>query len=331
MMNTWERRHYVCGRMWLIAVMATIAAALVLPTASSAQEWPTKPVNLVVGYGAGGGVDQMARFLARIAGDDLKQPLIIQNRPGGGGAVAAISVKAAPADGHTLLLTTSTTFTFDHHFAKADFSIDDFRHIAIIGQFQEVFVAHPSRPWKTLQDAIEEAKAQKRDLKYASFYQLDRVVTAMISKQSGVRISPVPTQGGAGVVNAVIANQVDFGTTGGTWGPSVASGTIKLLASGPRDALKNYSSVPTLRGLGFDIETEVFVTVSAPKDTPAAVGERISAALKKAANETSYATFCEEQLQVRHLNLDAAETGAALMRQAERYTKLIEAAGSAAR
>jgi tripartite-type tricarboxylate transporter receptor subunit TctC len=70
MMNTWERRHYVCGRMWLIAVMATIAAALVLPTASLAQEWPTKPVNLVVGYGAGGGVDQMARFLARIAGDD---------------------------------------------------------------------------------------------------------------------------------------------------------------------------------------------------------------------------------------------------------------------
>jgi tripartite-type tricarboxylate transporter receptor subunit TctC len=318
-----------CRRQVCIAFAA--ALAVLSPASTWAQEWPTKPVNLIVGYGAGGGVDQMARILAPKASDDVKQPFVVQNRPGGGGAVAAVSVKAAPADGHTLVLTTSTTFTFDHHFAKADFTMDDFRHVAIIGQFQEVFVSHPSRPWKTLQDAIVEAKAQNRDLKYASFYQLDRAVTAMIAKQSGVKITPVPTQGGAGVVNAVIADQVDFGYTGGTWGPSVTSGTIKLLASGPREPLKNRGEVPTLRKLGYDVETEVFVTVSVPKGTPDAVVRKLEATLKKAASDPAYAEFCEDKLQVRYLNLGEAETKKALTEQSDRYNKLVEAVSSSMR
>jgi tripartite-type tricarboxylate transporter receptor subunit TctC len=322
--------EYGCCRGHRRQACFALVAALVAgwPASTWAQDWPTKPVNLIVGYGAGGGVDQMARALSPKMSEDAKQPFVVQNRPGGGGAVAAVSVKAAPADGHSLVLTTSTTFTFDHHFAKADFTIDDFRHVAIIGQFQEVFVSHPSRPWKTLQDAIAEAKAQSRDLKYASFYQLDRVVTALLAKQSGVKITPVPTQGGAGVVNAVIADQVDFGFTGGTWGPSVSSGTIKLLASAPRDPLKSQSQVPTLRQLGYDVETEVFVTVSVPKDTPDAVVRKIEAMLNKAASDPAYAKFCEEMLQVRFFNLGEADTKKALLEQSERYGKLVTAVGT---
>src|SRR5262245_3196347 len=102
----WRRRGY--GRHVYLVLCAALVASW--PATSWSQEWPTKPVNLVVGYGAGGGVDQMARVLGPRMSEDLKQPFVVQNRAGGGGAVAAVSVKAAPADGHTMVLTTSTTF-----------------------------------------------------------------------------------------------------------------------------------------------------------------------------------------------------------------------------
>jgi tripartite-type tricarboxylate transporter receptor subunit TctC len=131
----------------LLALMSTADAA-----------WPEKPITITVGFAAGGTTDVVARAVADIVSKKLGQPVIVENKPGAGGAVAITSLESMPADGYNLA-TTSTTITLDPQITQLGFSLSDFTYIAATGEFPEAFIAKPESGWKTLADALQAIKA----------------------------------------------------------------------------------------------------------------------------------------------------------------------------
>jgi tripartite-type tricarboxylate transporter receptor subunit TctC len=312
--------------------LKTIALAIIVAAShggvSFAQSWPTQPVTFFVAYGAGGGADQQARIISKFLSEKLGQPFIVQNKPGGGGTVAATLVKASAPDGYTLLFTTSSTFTFEPLFSKLNESGPELRHIGIMAQTQEALVASPKLAAKDFSELIKEAKQQNRSLKFASSYQLDRILMATIAKAAGIKIIPVPMQGGTGVITAVMGDQVDFGVSGSTWGPYVERGQMKLLAAATRERFASHPELPTLRDLGYDVATEVYFMISVPHATPDAVVRKIEAALREAAEDPANIDVVVARNKMRNfVTIGEAETTALVSRQADYYRKLVESVG----
>lgn len=263
----------------LAAWTAILAGSLAAP--AMAQDFPTKPISIVIGFGPGGGTDAVVRAVAEPVTKTLGQPVLVTNKPGAGGGVAAMDIKKANPDGYTLIATGSLTFAFEPLVLKTQYKHDDFDHVAIISLFQDGLFTHPSRPYKSMKDVIATAKAEKRSIKYASQYQLDRLIFAYVAKKEGVEIIPVPTQGGNGAVTATLANQVDFGFSGGTFGPHIESGALRLIGSMMAERMERFPDIPSMHDNGWNIGSGNYLIVSTTKGTPKPVIEKLAAAFKE--------------------------------------------------
>ena len=303
-----------------ITLAAALLAALAAPAA--AEEYPTKPISIVIGFGAGGGTDAVIRAVAEPMTKALGQPVLVTNKPGAGGGVAAMDVKAAKPDGYTLVASGSLTFTFEPQVLKAQYSHKDYTHIALVSLFQDGLFTHPSRPYKTMRDVINTAKTEKRSIKYASQYQLDRLIFAYVAKQEGVEIIPVPTQGGNGAVTTTLANQVDFGFSGGTFGPHVESGALRLIGAMSAEPMERFPDIPGMKGNGWDIGSENFIIVSAPKGTPQPIIDKLASTLK-AGMATEPVRNVVKSRYIKEVWVGPDKIDAELQAQFDKYTKLI--------
>lgn len=261
-------------------IRTATAFALVLGTGVAANAFPDKPVTIIVGYGAGGGVDTISRTAAKTLTEKLGQPIVIQNRPGAGGGLAVTALKSMPADGHTLVATTSTTLTFDPHAKDVSFNVGDFEYIAAFGVFPEALVALPGRGWKTFADTIAEAKKKKNGLTYASTTSIDRVVMAAIAKKEGVKLRPVPTKGGAEAVAQTLGGHVDFAYSSGTYYAQAQAGKLHVLAGLGDKRIVGFPDAPTLGDLGYDASSVNMILFLAPKGIPADAKAKLIAAFK---------------------------------------------------
>ncbi|MFT5509392.1 MAG: tripartite-type tricarboxylate transporter receptor subunit TctC [Hyphomicrobiaceae bacterium] len=261
------------------AIMA-LAAMGVLTIPATAAEFPSKPITIIVAYGAGGGTDATVRTVAEPVSKALGQPILVQNKPGAGGGVAATYVKNQPADGYTLIATGSLTYSFEPQVLKAQYAHTDFNHVAVISQFQEGFFTHPSRPYKNMKDVIALAKKENRSIKYASLYQLDRKIMGYVAKKEGIKIIPVPTKGGNGAVQAVLGNQVDFGVSGGSFGPHAANGAVRVIGAMTAESMPRFPKVAGMHANGWKVGSENFLIISAPKGTPKDIVAKLAAAFK---------------------------------------------------
>lgn len=267
--------------------IVTLAAALplVFGAVVSAQAFPEKPVTIIVGYGAGGGVDTISRTASKALSASLGQPIVVQNRPGAGGGLAVTALKSMPADGYTLVATTSTTLTFDPHAKKVGFNIDDFEYIAAYGVFPEALVALPSRGWKTFADTIAAAKKKPEGLNYASTTSIDRVVMKAIAEKEGVKINPVPTKGGAEAVAQALGGHVDFAYSSGTYYAQAKAGKLNVLAGLGDKRIVGFPDAPTLGELGYDVSSVNMILFLAPKGIPAEAKSKLIAAFTAASKD----------------------------------------------
>ncbi|NJO22316.1 MAG: tripartite tricarboxylate transporter substrate binding protein [Sphingomonadales bacterium] len=263
-------------------VAAVALAVLAMTGRAEAADFPTKPINFIVGFAAGGGTDAFIRALAEPMTQSLGQTVIVQNKPGAGGGVAAMTIKAAEPDGYTLIGTGSLTYTFEPQVLKSQYAYSDFTHIAITALFQDGLFTHPSRPYKTMRDVVNAAKAEKRDIKYASQYQLDKLIFEYVGKKEGVKFIPVPTGGGNGAVTATLGNQVDFGFSGGTFGPHAESGALRVIGSMMTERMERFPDVASMADNGWNIGGENFIIISASKNTPKASSISSAKLLKRA-------------------------------------------------
>jgi tripartite-type tricarboxylate transporter receptor subunit TctC len=266
---------------WSCVLSAVLAWASAAAQASAA--WPEKSITITVGFAAGGTTDVAARVVGEVLSHQLGQQVIIENKPGAGGAVAATALMKAAPDGYSLVANTSTTMTFDPHATQLAFGVDDFTYIAAIGEFPEAYIALPDKGWKTLADAL--AAGKQDGLNYASTTSIDRVVSQLIAKKSGTQLAAVPTRGGAEAVTQVMGGHVDLAYSSGAYIPQAMAGQVKVLAVLSDKRLGALPDAPTLLELGYDIASVNLILFMAPKSLPADVRDKLLSAFAAAAKD----------------------------------------------
>jgi len=263
------------------AGIAALAASLVaLPVA--AQGFPSKPLNLVVTVTAGGSIDAVARLIAADLGPALGQTVLVVNRPGAGGNVAGEFVARAAPDGHTMMISSSSTLTVNPHVYKnMPFdSIKSFAPIVMPARLNLILAVHPRHAVNNVKEFVDLLKAQPGKLTFGSSGngtnpQLGGILFGM---QTGTSSLHVPFGGIAPALNALLAGQVDYMFDSATSIPHVQAGKVKALAVVGPARLPSLPSVATLSELGFADMTAVngFYAVVAAAGTPADVVARLN-------------------------------------------------------
>jgi len=306
-----------------IAVAATLFAGLyALPAMPAHAAWPEKPITVTVGFGAGGTTDVVARAVGELLSRDLGQPVVIENRPGAGGAVAATALTKMPADGYNLVVTMSTTVALDPQISKLAYTVDDFTYVAAAGEFPEAYVALPARGWKTMKDVAAEGKG--KNLTVASNSALDKMVTAFISKQDKIKLSLVPTRSGSEVVTQVLGSHVDLGYSSGAYYPQAKSGNLSVLAVLGEKRLPGLPDVPTLKEQGYDIASTNLIMFIAPRGLPKDVEEKLTSSFEKVVRSDAIADLLERRSVSPNL-IFGQELGKTIREHAKGYARLVEA------
>lgn len=263
----------------------TLLALFILgSTLAQAQDFPTKPITLIIPVGAGGSHDLTARAVTSVAADYLGQPIIIQLKPGGGGAIGSDIVARAAPDGYTLLFGGpgwSTTFPAIEGRSKGP---DDLMAVCRINYSPTVVVARSGLPYKTFKGMIEWAKANPGKLLFGHtgpWGQAD-LPWKLIMKQTGINTKVVPYDGGGPALLALLGGHIDV-TAGLTAAnlPHIKAGKTRALAVLDNKRETVLPDVPTAKEEGVDVVNLMWRGVLAPKGTPRPVIEKLAAAFKK--------------------------------------------------
>jgi tripartite-type tricarboxylate transporter receptor subunit TctC len=264
-----------------LASIVIIAALGSAPRAQS-QDWPHKPVRIVVPYAPGGNTDGIARIVAQRLGDVFGQQFIVDNRTGGAGVIAAEAVARSPADGYTLLLTPMSILAVVPAMTKTPYDpIKDFAPISNVGTNPLVLVTHPSFPAKTVADFVDYVRTQPQKLSYvaASVGSLAHLSMALFLKRAGLEMIPVTYKGGgAAPLTDVLAGHVPtyFAPLSDAV-PHKTSGALRLLAVSSEQRAPQIPDVPTLSESGFPgFKTLTWNGLLAPAGTPKDIIQRIA-------------------------------------------------------
>lgn len=269
-----------------------VSAITIMGGAARAQEYPTKPITLVVGFGVGGGADLYARSLASFANDSLGMPMVVVNRPGGSGMIGAKYVKDAPADGYTLLLQPAGTFyiksSIDGDAAPATSS--DFVSLGGIGSLTTALLVPDNSPFDSVRDLVEFAKANPDELRWA--HSGRGGVHAMggfaFLNENEIMVQDVPFNSGGQARAAISGEQVDFGFLGIQLLAGF-EGKLRALAvtSDDRDAI--YTDVPTMQELDLpQLGVSNPIVVYGPVDLSPDVIDRLRTAVEEIASSDGY-------------------------------------------
>lgn len=277
-------------RRTLLAAAASAAALALGGTAAaqgSAAAWPSKPITLIVGAAPGGTTDIAARMLAEPLGKALGQTVVVDNRAGASGTLAAVAVKRAEPDGHTLLMQYSGYHVITPHVSKqaAQWQQEDLRAVANVLSAPQVIVVREGLPVKTLAELIAYAKANPGKLTYASSGNgsLQHVTGAMIEQQAGISLVHVPYKGTGPALQDLLGAQVDmtFGTPP-PYMPFIQQGKIRALAVTGSKRVGSLPQVPTAAEAGLPrLDASSWFGVFAPAKTPQAVVDKLSAEIAK--------------------------------------------------
>jgi tripartite-type tricarboxylate transporter receptor subunit TctC len=313
------------------------AAAALFALGAQAQEYPTKPITMIVAFPPGGVAELVGRPLAASMEKSLGQPVIILNRPGAGGAVGTtVAAKAAP-DGYTILMTLSSISIFpvsDPLEGKpAPYQLSDFMPIALVTADPTVLVVRADSPYKTVQDFVAAAKASPGKINYSSsgVYGTLHVAMEMFAGAAGIELFHIPYQGGGPAVTALLGGQVQALASG----PAAAVGQIKggkmrALAGWGAKRLALMPELPTFKELGYkDVEFYIWSGVVAPAAIPPNVQHKLRAAVRAAAADPQFvAAMAKVSTPINYL--DAPEFKDFWVADAARLRVAVEKIGKAA-
>jgi tripartite-type tricarboxylate transporter receptor subunit TctC len=263
-------------RIWT-RILATGAALTVAATAALAQDYPTRQITFVVPYPPGGSTDLIARAVAEPLRERLGQPIIVENRVGGGGVVGLEAVARAQPDGYTIVLGGTHNVTIAAlGTAKSIDTINDLKPVGIIGEVPNVLSAGPSANMTSLKEVIDRAKAAPGTLNFAhpGNGTPAHLLIALLGQEAKIDIVAVPYRGNQPAATDLLGGHVPlmFGNLAGTL-PFMEGGKLKILASTGKKRSSSIPDVPTFAefGLGAGFDTGVWAGIMAPKGTPDAV------------------------------------------------------------
>ncbi len=312
----------------LMTAVAVAAGALVMPAAAEVD----KPVKLLVGFAPGGSADIAARLIAERMKDDLKQPVLVENRPGAGGRIAAEAVKNAAADGSTLMLAPIVvTVLAPMVFAKLPYDpVADFAPVAQVANFQFALSVNATHPAKTMPELVAWYRANPAKANFGSPApgSLPHFFGVMIARGAGIDLVHVPYSGGSALMNGVMGDQVTAGID--TTAEQIElhrSGRIRVLGTSGASRSPLLPEVPTFVESGMaGVQGTAWFAVYAPAKTPEATIRQLNAAINKALAAP------EVRERLGKLGLEptggsAAELAARMVQDTARWAPVVKASG----
>lgn len=236
------------------ALTVLAVSSLVVAGRASAETYPSNKITLVVAFAAGGVADTLARMVGQGLSERLHQPVVVENRGGAGGNIAAGVVAHAAPDGYTLLVTTTAIAINETLREAKQFSANDFKTIAIVASSPEALVTSPSNPANNLADFVKAAKGKTINFGSAGVGSGSHIEAEYFFKKiAGIEATHVPFQGGAPAINATLGNQIDLlaTTLGGGAAAQVAAGKLKGLGIAADKRAAVTPNVPTYAESGF--------------------------------------------------------------------------------
>jgi tripartite-type tricarboxylate transporter receptor subunit TctC len=261
-------RHSAISRWTLVVPLLALVWAV---PAQAADTYPSRPIRLVVGFGAGGPTDIPARFIADRLGTALGQPVIVENKPAAGGIVATRDVLAQPRDGYTLLLCTHFDATNVAVYRNAGYKLADIAPISLIAKYYYGLALANAMPADNFEAFVAYAKAHPGEVTYATVGagSAQEIMARQLEKLTGVTLNRIPFRGGLGPVQELVAGRVDLYPS-----PTLAimsqyrAKQLKILATTSPERLKSLPEIPTLKEKGFDFVRFGWLGVCAGAGTP---------------------------------------------------------------
>ena len=311
-----------------LGLVATTLAGLVLP--AGAQDYPTKPVRIVVPFAAGGPADVFARQLAQYLSESLKQSFVVEDQPGAGSIIGTNAVAHAAPDGYTLLMMSNTHTTNESLVPTKPFALmGDFVPVSPVNYSDLVMVVHPAVPAKDLKEFIALAKSKTGGLNYASsgtgtpYHMAGELFKSM----SGTDIQHVPYRGSSGARNDVIGGQVQMMFDAiTTMAPNVQAGQVRALGTTGDKRSTVLPDVPTVAEAGVaGYEATIWLGIMAPKGTPQAIVDKLNAEIRKVVNAPAVKETWAKQGAVP-MNMTPAEFGAYLEKDIVKWANVVKTA-----
>lgn len=316
-------------------IQALGASAFAVPASHLyAQQYPSKPIRIVVPFGAGGVADLTARAVGQKLSENLGQPVVIDNRPGAGGVVAGEIVAKADPDGHTLLLMSNGTAVSAGMFKTLPYNTrTDFAPVSLLGLFDMAVVVPENSPHKSLADLIAYGRANPGKLNIATINigSTQNLAAELLRTQANLIAQIVPYNGTPAVLNALRGGQVDMAVEIlGPLKPQINAKAIRLLGVMGDQRPKDMPQVPTLRELPglstFNVSS--WNALAAPGKTPKAIVDRLSAEVAKVIAQPEIAQRLAG-FNVRAQSSTPAQLAQLLDRDIVRWSEVIQKAGIA--
>lgn len=292
------------------AVMLSFAG---LAATAAAQEYPTKPITMIVPFPPGGVADITGRPTAIALEKVFKQPILVVNRPGAAGAVGNAQVAKSAPDGYTILMALSSISVIPEAERvcgrSAPYELNQFAPIALISADPTVLAVRSESPYRSVKDIIDAAKKAPDKISYSSsgIYGALHMPISMFEAAAGIRMWHVPYNGGGPAVQALLGGQVEL-TAGGPAAlmGQIRAGRFRPLASWGAKRLASLPDVPTFKELGLDIEYYIWSAVFAPVATPAPIVNRLRDGIRRAVQDLEFKATMDK-IQTPPAYLDSPE------------------------
>jgi tripartite-type tricarboxylate transporter receptor subunit TctC len=269
------------------ACVATVLAAAA-PARAQVADYPSRPITLLVPFVAGGSSDVVMRLVSKRVSERLKQPIVIDNRPGGAGNVAALAIKNAPKDGYTLMMGHTGTHAINATL-YSDLKFDpakDFAPITPLISFNNILIVNEGSAAKSAKQLVALGKSKSDGLTYASqgVGTGGHLLGVILAKQAGIKLIHVPYRGVAPAVTDMVADRVDLMFSSYvTAGPHIESGKLRMLAIAGAKRHPKFPELPTMAEAGFPgVEMEQWFGLFAPAGTPEPVVRKLNEAFVEA-------------------------------------------------
>ena len=305
------------------------AGLLLLPAAAAwADDYPAKPIELVVPASAGGGTDALARNFAEIVKKHLPQPVVVNNKPGASGVIGMGDVLGSKPDGYKVSVVIAELVILPH-LGLSKFTYADFAPVARLNADPSAITVQADAKWNTIEEFLADAKARPAEMKVGNSGNgsIWHLAAAALEDKTGVKFNHVPYQGAAPGVVALLGGHIDaVAVSPGEVAAHVQGGKLKMLAVMADERLKAFDKVPTLKERKIDLSIGTWRGLAVPKATPAAVVDTLRRATRKAAEDPAMRESLEK-LNLGFAYLDAAEFGQAMQRDHDYFKQLVQKLG----
>lgn len=322
--NQLRHRFKTLSKVLCVSLLALASPLL------QAQEYPSRPINLVVGYPPGGSNDIVARLVAPLLAKELNANVIVENRAGANGTIGAGYVVRANPDGYTLLFSSASPLVLAPQTItpKPFNTVSDFKAVNMVGMTPEAITVGPKTPIDSLTDLLEKAKTQEFSFASAGTGGLPHLTIEMLKQASQGKILHVPYKGGAPAIADALAGHVDGVVQDLTpLYPFIKDGQLKALAITSKDKIGFLPNIPTANTALPDFEVVNWLGIFAPAKTPDAVVDKLNTAIQVIINKPEFQSQLEKIAVIPSTLPKPADFQSFLGNEYERWGKIIKEVG----